>query len=99
MSALRHKPIDFAAEGSRLALSIDRNCGIRAKRKNLIWGETPQRGKDLGAEETDRAHQVFLSDGADIEFRQNCIEQPFRCGGFDLLDDGPGRANKSQIVL
>src|SRR5215470_9427713 len=31
MSALRHKPIDFAAEGSRLALSIDRNCGIRVK--------------------------------------------------------------------
>jgi len=29
MSAQRHKPIDFVAEGLRLALSVDRNCGIR----------------------------------------------------------------------
>src|SRR5215467_1561778 len=29
MLAQRHKPIDFTAEGSRLALSVDRNCGIR----------------------------------------------------------------------
>jgi len=31
MFAQRHKPIDFAAEGWRLALSVDRNCGIRFK--------------------------------------------------------------------
>jgi hypothetical protein len=31
MSAKRGKPIDFAAEGLRLALPVDRNCGIRAK--------------------------------------------------------------------
>jgi hypothetical protein len=29
MSAHRHKPIDFAAEGLRLVLPVDRNCGIR----------------------------------------------------------------------
>jgi hypothetical protein len=29
MSAQRQKPIDFAAEGLRLALSADRNYGIR----------------------------------------------------------------------
>jgi hypothetical protein len=29
MSARRQKPIDFAAEGLRLALSVNRNCGIR----------------------------------------------------------------------
>ena len=29
MSAQRQKPIDFAAEGLRLALFVDRNCGIR----------------------------------------------------------------------
>ena len=29
MFAQRQKPIDFAAEGLRLALSVDRNCGIR----------------------------------------------------------------------
>jgi hypothetical protein len=31
MSAQRHKPIDFAAEGLRLALAVDRNCGIRVE--------------------------------------------------------------------
>jgi hypothetical protein len=31
MSAQRQKPIDFAAEGLRLALFVDRNCGIRVK--------------------------------------------------------------------
>ena len=31
MSAQRRKPIDFAAEGLRLALFADRNCGIRVK--------------------------------------------------------------------
>src|SRR5215831_7247328 len=31
MFAQRHKPVDFAAEGSRLALSVDRNCGIRGE--------------------------------------------------------------------
>jgi hypothetical protein len=30
MSAQRHKAIAFAAEGLRLALPVDRNCGIRA---------------------------------------------------------------------
>jgi hypothetical protein len=29
MSAQRQKPIDFAAEGLCLALSVNRNCGIR----------------------------------------------------------------------
>ena len=29
MSARRQKPIGFAAEGLRLELSVDRNCGIR----------------------------------------------------------------------
>jgi hypothetical protein len=29
MSGQRQKPIDFAAEGLRLALFVDRNCGIR----------------------------------------------------------------------
>jgi hypothetical protein len=32
MSAQRHKPIDFAAERLRLALPVDRNCGIRVKK-------------------------------------------------------------------
>jgi hypothetical protein len=31
MSASRHKPIDFAAEGLRLAIPVDRNCGIRVQ--------------------------------------------------------------------
>jgi hypothetical protein len=31
MSAKRNKPIDFAAEGLRLAFPVDRNCGIRVK--------------------------------------------------------------------
>ena len=31
MSAQRQKPIDFAAEGLRLALFVDRNCGIRVQ--------------------------------------------------------------------
>src|SRR5262249_17120483 len=31
MSAQRQKPIDFAAEGLRLALSFDRNCRIRVQ--------------------------------------------------------------------
>jgi hypothetical protein len=31
MFAQRQKPIDFAAEGLRLALSVDRNCGIRVE--------------------------------------------------------------------
>ena len=29
MSARRQKPVDFAAEGLRLELSVNRNCGIR----------------------------------------------------------------------
>ena len=33
MSAQRQKPIDFAAEGLRLALFVDRNCGIRDKNR------------------------------------------------------------------
>ena len=36
MSAQRQKPIDFAAEGLRLALFVDRNCGIRVK---ITWEE------------------------------------------------------------
>jgi len=28
MSSQRQKPIDFATEGLRLALPVDRNCGI-----------------------------------------------------------------------
>ncbi len=35
MSAQRQKPIDFAAEGLRLALFVDRNCGIRVKLSRL----------------------------------------------------------------
>jgi hypothetical protein len=31
MSAQRHSPIDFAAQGLRLALPVDRNCGIRVE--------------------------------------------------------------------
>ncbi len=34
MSAQRQKPIDFAAEGLRLALFVDRNCGIQDERKS-----------------------------------------------------------------
>jgi hypothetical protein len=33
MSAQREKPIDFAEEGLRLALSADRNCGIRLNKE------------------------------------------------------------------
>ena len=36
MSAQRQKPIDFAAEGLRLALFVDRNCGIRVKAKPAL---------------------------------------------------------------
>ena len=41
MSAQRQKPIDFAAEGLRLALFVDRNCGIRVEeaRKRMGAGE------------------------------------------------------------
>ena len=38
MSAQRQKPIDFAAEGLRLALFVDRNCGIRVQ-STLIFIE------------------------------------------------------------
>jgi hypothetical protein len=31
MFAQRQKPIDFAAEGLRLAFSVDRNCEIRVQ--------------------------------------------------------------------
>jgi hypothetical protein len=31
MSAQRDKPIEFAAEGLRLALPVDRNCGNRVE--------------------------------------------------------------------
>jgi len=34
MSAQRQKPIDFAAEGLSLALSVNRNCGIRVEAKS-----------------------------------------------------------------
>jgi hypothetical protein len=36
MSTQRQKPIDFAAEGLRLALSVDRNCGIRVERNRAV---------------------------------------------------------------
>jgi hypothetical protein len=36
MPAQRQKPIDFAAEGLRLALSFDRNCGIRVKLRSSL---------------------------------------------------------------
>ena len=38
MSAQRQKPIDFAAEGLRLALFVDRKCGIRVQ-STLIFIE------------------------------------------------------------
>ena len=36
MSAQRQEPIDFAAEGLRLALPVDRNCGIQAEGIALV---------------------------------------------------------------
>jgi hypothetical protein len=34
MSAQSQKPIDFATEGLRLALRVERNCGIRV---HYLW--------------------------------------------------------------
>ena len=45
MFAQRQKPIDFAAEGLRLALFVDRNCGIRVeiKKASSLYQSTPNR--------------------------------------------------------
>ena len=53
MSAQRQKPIDFAAEGLRLALFVDRNCGIRLKNSapcqhQLKFGRTFQACQSRG---------------------------------------------------
>ena len=36
MSAQRQEPIDFAVEGLRLELSVNRNCGIRVQDTNRL---------------------------------------------------------------
>src|SRR5262249_41721155 len=42
----------------------------RYNRRRLVRFETAQLRKDLGAEQPDRTHQVFLSDVADIELAE-----------------------------
>jgi hypothetical protein len=45
MSAQRQKPIDFAAEGLCLAISVNRNYGIRDAIQNLNKIKAPQEKK------------------------------------------------------
>ncbi len=67
--------------------------------ENLVGLETAQGWNDFRPEEMNRAHQIFLVDGADVEFAQHGIEHAFPGGGLDLLDHGLRRADEGEIVL
>jgi len=69
MSAQRQKPIDFTAQGFRLALPVDRNCGIRAEKKSntvvclatSVMGVRPESLEEPVAEDWSELRAVSLA--------------------------------------
>jgi hypothetical protein len=51
----------------------------------LIGFEASQGWDHFRTEQSDRSHQVFLSDIADVELAENGVEHAFAGGGFDLF--------------
>src|SRR5262245_65336238 len=71
----------------------------RYNRRRLVRFETAQLRKDLGAEQPDRTHQVFLSDVADIELAEYRVEQPLSSRRFYFRRHSLGRSDEGEIAL